>query len=607
MRFCRVCVCLCLLLAVLPHMSASEPQWIEVRSEHFTVITDDGEKSGRHVAELFEQMRAAFGLIFMRTKVNQPIPLQIIAFRNNKELQQNSPLYKGKVIELAGYFQPGEDRDFILLDIGQEENWQTIFHEYAHLLLDGNFPRTAPWFDEGFAEYLSTMKISKDGTVTIGNLLPGAELLDQASKFHLLDLFQVNHFSETYNKSGEHRDMFYVESWLVAHYIFDTNQLKQTARYFKLVNEQKMPIPQAVQAAYGMSIDQMEKTIWANWRSGKLYAKKFNEKLSTTTFNAQVRPLDSLTARAQFAELHIHQMDYVDKGTQEYEAILKQDPNQAAAQRGLAYAYLRKRDLAKAAVHYQAAAKLGSDDPRVYYYSAILMRETNPSAVGSDEFMQDLQHAIQLDPQYSEAYGLLALGYMQHQKWAEAEQNIRHAIELSPRDDMNRFNLAVVFANQQKLDDASVILTGLAQSSDPMVANRARDMLASMTRVEVQPSSGEDASAIPALPDKTRTDIRDNPPEAAPAPKSETAAAPDKRPMAFVSGKIMAVDCSAEPAAILTITSAGKTYHLHVTDRSKLVLINADKFSCSWTGVKAAANYRDSGNLEGDLISLELP
>src|SRR5580704_5050698 len=273
MRLRSLWIALWCLLLCSPLLMASDPGWIEVRSEHFSVITDGGEKNGRHVADLFEQMRAAFGLIFVRTKINQPIPLQIIAFRNTKEFRQYCPIFKGKVVELAGFFQPGEDKNFIIVDMSQEDNWQIVFHEYAHLLLNGNFPETAPWFDEGFAEYLSTMKVN-NGIVEIGRFLPDADLLDEASKFRLLDLFQVQHHSETYYQSGQRRDMFYVESWLATHYLFDTNRISQAARYFVLTNQQKVPIPDAVQAAFGMSPAEMEKAIWNNWHNGKLLAKR---------------------------------------------------------------------------------------------------------------------------------------------------------------------------------------------------------------------------------------------------------------------------------------------------------------------------------------------
>src|SRR3954464_4113347 len=102
---------------VMPLASASEPQWVEIRSPHFSVVTDAGEKRGREVALRFEQMRVVFGSLMARAKVSTPIPLQIVAFRNTKELMQFSPLFKGKASKFAGLFQSGTDRCFILLDL----------------------------------------------------------------------------------------------------------------------------------------------------------------------------------------------------------------------------------------------------------------------------------------------------------------------------------------------------------------------------------------------------------------------------------------------------------------------------------------------------------
>src|SRR6266571_9210403 len=100
------------LSAALP-VYASEAPWVEVQSPHFSVITDAGEKRGREVAMRFEQMRAVFGALLVKAKVTTPIPLQIIAFRNSKELRQVSPIFHGKPTELAGLFQAGQDRCFI--------------------------------------------------------------------------------------------------------------------------------------------------------------------------------------------------------------------------------------------------------------------------------------------------------------------------------------------------------------------------------------------------------------------------------------------------------------------------------------------------------------
>src|SRR5204862_7657800 len=107
----------------VPLALAGDPQWVEIRSPHFSVVTDAGEKRGREAAVKFEQLRAVFGAILVKAKVNLPIPLQIVAFRNTKELRQFAPLWHGKPTEVAGLFQPGPDREFILLDMSAEDPW----------------------------------------------------------------------------------------------------------------------------------------------------------------------------------------------------------------------------------------------------------------------------------------------------------------------------------------------------------------------------------------------------------------------------------------------------------------------------------------------------
>ena len=102
---------------------AGEPQWIEVHSPNFSVITDAGEKRGREAAMRFEQMRVVFGQLLTKPKTTLPVPLQIVAFRNSKELRQFAPLWHGKPVEVAGLFQPGQDRSFIMLDMSVENPW----------------------------------------------------------------------------------------------------------------------------------------------------------------------------------------------------------------------------------------------------------------------------------------------------------------------------------------------------------------------------------------------------------------------------------------------------------------------------------------------------
>ncbi len=594
-----LCANLLLTLSVLAVPAfAGEPQWVEVRSEHFRVITDAGEKDGRHVIERFEQMRVAFGLLFGRNRINQPVPLDIIAFRNTKEMRQYSPIFQGKVVELAGFFQTAEDKDFIAVDMSREESWQTVLHEYAHVLLNSNFQPTAPWFDEGFAEYLSSMKVTPN-SIVVGQTIPDAAFLMQGNTpLRLLELLQVQHHSETYNVSGTRREMFYVQSWLVVHYLFDTRQILQTSKYFSLTNDQKMPVPEAVQTAYGVPIAEFEKRILNYLRTGKLQimTSTGKEKFSLG-YTATARPLSALEARAELADLHLHSQDYVSAAIKEFEEVLKEDPNQVAAQQGLGYAYLRSHDLNQAGEHFRAAAKLGSKDARVYYYSAVLLQQSKPDAMTSPELMQDVRRAIELDPQYADAYALLGEAMISAGKFAEGEQNLRHAMELSPRNEMFRLNFALALMNEQKVEDAEALLKSVANSSNPLAAQNAQQALAKIAEYKTHGMHLED--------DDSGSENRVAAQEAAPA-EPEPAPVTNSPAAKYLQGTLVSVDCSAPPAALLTVTSGRQAWKMKVANTEHAIVIGADKFSCGWTKQRVGLNYRPTGDGEGSVISLEI-
>lgn len=483
MRLPRFLTHLSWLLFVWPAaLPAGEPQWVEVRSEHFSVITDSGVESGRRVAELFERMREAFGIVFDPSPGNEPVPVEVIAFRNTREFRQHSPKFNGRLVEVSGFYETGDDRDFVVVDMGQQNNWQVVFHEYAHLWLKDNFPPAAPWFDEGFAEYLSTMKLS-DRLITVGQPIAGAQLLNQGLPFSLLDLFQVQRDSATYNDTGPRRKMFYFESWLVAHYLIDAGLFSQTANYFRLTNDKKVTIPEAVRSAFGVSLPDLQNAIWGKWKTGQLRARDYTYDVSGST-GTSVRPLNALETRVRLAEFDSSTNDYGDKAVLEFEDVLRQDPAVEAAQRGLAYAYLRAHHFDQAEEHFRAAARLGSSDPRVYYYSAELMQQIQPQAAGSEEFQRDLEHAIQLDPRYADAYHLLGFGLMRDRRYAEAEQNIRRALALSPGNEAYQLDLAVVLLNQRKTTEGIKLLTTLTQSTNTDLALQAAQLLASAGSVQ---------------------------------------------------------------------------------------------------------------------------
>lgn len=627
-------VLLALFILIAIPCRAKDVEWVEVHSPHFSVVSDAGDRRARDVALRFEQMYFVFGTLFSRQTVNFPVPLQIVAFRNTGELRNFVPLWKGKPVQLAGLYQGGQDRNFILLDLSVENPYQVVFHEYAHLLLNGNYPPTQVWFDEGFAEYFSTIQVMPKGNKVQIGLAPDRafETLQTNSFFHALDLFGVKHDSKVYNESGDHRSMFYEQSWLYVHYLFDNRKMDQVAAYFKLTQNQHVPIAEAVQQAFGMDAAHFEKTLHDYFNSDKMYVYTADlPAMETMTFNS--RKLTPLDAQAILADAHLHSPDYTQKAIEEFEQILAADSQNAAAHRGLGYAYLRQNQFDKAAPHFLRAADLDSQDPRVHYYSAYVM---NRQAVASGiepnwpGMLAHLQLAIRYDPRFADAYDLLAYVQMEQGQTETALASSKAAMRLSPRDLHFQVNFGQCLIAAGKFDDAEAVFQQLEQSDDAsisMVAGRNLELIAQYKsgaarlvdnnhRVyKTEKEWGTDSQATPAVAkiDDSKPVNRDEQETRVPPPPVVREQPPvkiDRRPIKFLKGTLLSVACSQDSSALLHVAvraaSGQHVWNMSTTNRDKLILVGADAFSCDWKNQKIAVNYREGSAGQGDLVSLEI-
>jgi tetratricopeptide (TPR) repeat protein len=610
----RPCLQLLLLLSVcfsLAPRASAEPQWVEVKSPHFSVVTDAGERRGRDVAIRFEQMRAVFGALMIKANVNLPVPLQIVAFRNGKELRQVVPLWHGKPIQAAGLFQGGEDRSFIMLDMSIENPWTVVFHEYAHQLLNGNLGAPVdPWFDEGFAEYFSSIEV--DGKQARIGKVPQDEydVLRQQGTMKIADLLKVQHNSAVYNESGDHRTVFYAQSGMLMHYLYDNNLIPKLATYFSLKIDQSVPVEEAFQQTFGMNAAQFDKTFHGYLSSGQYKYFAMPTPADIVEKGYSVRPLAASDSSAVIADIHLHSLDYHDKAAAEFEAILKQDPNNAAAERGLGYIYLRARKFSEAQEYFQRAAKTNSTDSRVHYYSALLMNQDSGAHVDASEMTRELETAIALDPTFADAYMLLGYASVRSGDMPKAVASMVKAVNLSPRNLNYRFNLAQTYMSNRQVDEGIAIFRALSKCSEPMMAQRAQD---SLTQAEQFKTAMQARSAAPVI-------IRREAPnsvgdavltesmrvEKAVGNQDSHPAVPDPTPIKFLKGMLRTVDCSSSPSASLTVDSAKTTWTMTVRDTKHALVLGADAFSCDWKKQKVAINYRESGEATGIVVSIEL-
>jgi len=582
---------------------AGESQWIEVRSPNFSVVTDAGEKRAREVAMRFEQMRAVFGALMTKANVNLPVPLQIVAFRNTKEMRQVAPLFNGKPTQVAGLFQGGEDRSFIMLDMSVDNPWVVVFHEYAHQLMNGNLPGDfAPWFEEGFAEYFSSIEVdSKEARV---GKIPNYEyaILEQVGMMKIADLFRVQQNTSTYNENGDHRTTFYAESGILMHYIYDNQLLPKVAIYFDLTLNQHKSIEDAVEQAFGMNTQQFDRTLRNYAASGRFKYYPIPTPPSIAASNYTVTPLATATGNAVLADIHLHTRDYQERALTEFQDILKSDPNNLAACRGLGYAYLQKQDFTQAREYFKRASQLDSKDPRVHYYNALLI--TRESGFGADAdvpaITKELETSISLDPTFADSYALLAFAQSTSGDTATAIATMRKAIAISPRNESYLFNLANLYIANRQPDQTIALLQALQVTDNPKLALEVTGLLAQARQFRAMLKA--DAQAEEPAPTTFATQREE--------PKNDSAnavaVAARTGPAKFIKGTLTNADCATSPSAVLTVVSGEKSWKMTVADRNHLVLIGADNFSCSWSNQKVAINYRETNNGEANVISLEI-
>jgi tetratricopeptide (TPR) repeat protein len=608
---------------------AGEAQWVEVKSPHFSVVTDGGEKRGRDVAIRFEQMRAVFGTLLVKSNVNLPVPLQIVAFRNTKELRQFAPLWNGKPTEVAGLFLGNTDRSFILLDLSVENPWAVVFHEYAHQLMDGNLAeRMDPWFEEGFAEYFASIEV--DGKQARVGKIPEDtyRILQHTGLMKTADLLRVQQNSRTYNESGDRRGGFYAQSAMMVHYLYDNNLIPKLAKYFDLVDDKKDSVEDGWQQALGMSPSQFDKTLRNYLSDGRYKYYQMPTPTGIVTTSYVITQLSAPDSSAVLADVHLHSPDYGQKAMDEYQAILKTDPKNPSALRGLGYAYLLKQNFEEAGKYFQQAAEGDSKDPRVHYYAALLMsrERTLGNAANIPVMTKELETSIALDPNYADAYSLLSFAYAYGGDPAKGLQTMRKAIALSPRNEGYIYNLAQMYLNNKNPDAAIALFQSLRKASNPALGKQAGEMmeqaqgmksaLASGTTVVMSGVVQVNQESAAAPPDKVRATLKgasDDASTEAPgkallktAAKEEIKTQPASTPPRFVKGKLSNVDCSSAPGAILNLTAGTRTLKLHVPDTKDVIVIGADAFSCAWTNQRLAVNYVETSPGGGEVMSVEV-
>ena len=634
-----------------------EPKWIEVHTAHFSVITDAGEKRGREVALRMEQMRAIFGRLLLKKKLTMSVPITVISLKSDKQYGTVAP---AKQSMAGGFYVPGPDRVYIVLNLFETDPWRAVAHPLAHYFLNYNYPPAQGWFDEGLAEYFGSIQIDKQvgmggdpelatewhedifDEVRRDPNVPQSltQLVSSPVWLSMVDLFTMKHDGSG-TREGTHNTLYYAQSWIVVHYLLNKNKLPETGTYFDLVLNQKVPVEKAMVQAFDMSPAQMEDAVKTYFKSlsGLGIALDQSKKPIVDPVNIQqpdhfavpfdvddigmaVSAVTDEEARAVIDDVMARVPGHRDQGLRDLQQLTADPKDNEAAHRALARDDLRQKRFEAAADELEKATELNPRDPWIWYYRAALKYQkaqaTRTEMQGLANMMQDLRAVADWYPELADAYNMLGMARVEGGGINSALEAQRQAIALAPRNVEYQFNLGQIYIAGKKWDLAREVFTRLKAGPDRVAAAAAKqqlDDLETLQKYGLRPQRAGESAATAGAANTPGAGMgtsavaggiaQDEDEEADALPKPAPVKPGTTGPVQFLKGKIVSSDCSKPPEATVTILSGMTTYKLHASDYKSLLVMGEDQFSCDWRNRLVSVNYRAVGKNEGELVSIE--
>jgi len=402
------------LLASPCHSSRAKESWRSIRSRNFLVVGNAGARDLQQVATWLELFHDLFSRLLAKRIYDSSVPTTLIVFDSDVSFKPFKPLYRGRPADVAGYFQPGADMNYITFssEPGGRSPFSTAFHEYAHLHIRNNVPGTPLWLNEGLAEYYSTSEFS-NGEVVIGAPIPFyLRLLRQNGLLPLRTLFAVGHDSPHYNERDK-SSVFYAESWALVHYLLLGNngqRQQQLTRYLNMVDA-GVSIENSFQLAFQADFQTIEKELQEYIRRDALPTQLApSDRQAGSYANQQAEPLTEAEALFYLGDLLLH-INRTGDAEAYFGRAIALEPDLVTVQGALGMLRVRQNRLAEAKRHLQRAAR--SPNYLVhFYYAYVLSQEEAGGNQSAREYTPEkaaairaaLKKSLDLAPDYADSH-----------------------------------------------------------------------------------------------------------------------------------------------------------------------------------------------------------
>ncbi len=468
-----------LLLLALP-LPAQAAQWLRYQEPDFELY---GDASRRQVADVIQSMqlyRFARDTVLPRLRGSDVIRPRIFVLSGATFAK-----YAGARKNVAGFVSATDFGVDIVVD-GSVTDWtgtsSVIQHELTHYYHHQSADFALPvWYDEGFAEYLSTIDTRK-GKLRIG--FPAAARwvdLQQQAWMPLREMFMVSRQSTAYT-SHQGARVFYAQSWLLIHYILTVGG-EDARAVGQMIGQidRGVPVAAAIDVAFGSGFKAFEERVRKYARTTQFRVLQLDEPQLP---DLRTRIAEIAESRGQ-DELLMFGMRSPgrskDPDMQALAARLSQDASNGRAAAAQALVLRSGGDWQQGLDELDRCSRLADDDAGLVlcgdaWMAPAWQARTDPAETGGStqaaarRAAELYERAWRLNPDNLEAIHSMASVFRYHQQGGdELQRGLQAALQRLPRSSALALQLANLQAGVGNLEGARQTLELLlANSNDPL-------------------------------------------------------------------------------------------------------------------------------------------
>jgi tetratricopeptide (TPR) repeat protein len=500
---------LAILLVARP-TGAAGAEWIEIKTPHFIVISDAGERRARDVGWQFEQIRGVLVRVWPGAKADLDKDFVVYAAKDESSMRALAPRYfegrnavrPGSVFASAPYGHAVALRADLRAEPGQgsANPFRTSYWSYVALVLRQSYERDPPpWFLRGLAEFFSNT-IIRDTEVHIGPVIAWhlEQLRDSARP--TLDVLLDADYRSPYLTDGSKMNVFDATAWTLIHYLMLGNEGKNLPlfdTFAQAVRRGSDPKEAMLQTYGGAERVRLELAGYIT-RSIFVY-QRVGLAVTIDRKSFPMRALAPADAAAALARLH----------------AIMQRPVEARAQmaaagdaglevEGFLLDAEDKRDAARTA--YAKASDAGTAGFYAEHRFAQLSWPDDhaPDAEARLAAMErGLRRATRLNPRFAPAQSLLAETLVRLHRAEEALPFAQQSVALASTDPFNHLALARTYWALSKRDEAAASARrALALADTENERRSAQQLVEFLARASAPPAVAGDAAAPRADPNK---------------------------------------------------------------------------------------------------------